>query len=205
MKILGVNSSPNADGSTAALIDMVLAECRLLGASCERIDLRDYHLMDCRICTETCTGTGSCLQDDFIQLKAKILEADGLVIGSPYYGGKPADKLTLLAERLSLTATVNEAGRKRYTLGVSASAGDSSEDVARWCSRLKDGTVKYGFTESAWLHAATLEYAVPGDMKNDAQLAAKVREAAGKFMKDIGGRKTGLVYRLKKFLGLVED
>lgn len=90
MLIVGVNGSPDREGSTAFLVAEVLKGCRELGARTELIQvmdaLEDQERPYCVACSTPCPGT--CHQDPNLADAYDLLrEADGLVVGSPVYFG----------------------------------------------------------------------------------------------------------------------
>lgn len=114
MKVLAINGSPNKDGSTSKLIDMILALCIKAGADCEKIHLEDYIIGECIGCSKISSGCECCKDDDFMQLKAKMLEADGIIIGSPYYSGRPTTQIKTFIDRLAFTSIPNKAFSDKY-------------------------------------------------------------------------------------------
>ncbi len=86
MKVLGLNASPRGEESrTLRLVEAVLQGAREEGAKTELVDLYTLRIEYCTACG-TCYATGDCpLMDDFPDLFNEILDADGIVLGSPNY------------------------------------------------------------------------------------------------------------------------
>jgi len=85
MKVLGIVCSPRKNGNTAVLVKEVLDSARSYGAETEIIRVTDFDITPCDGC-ESCTTTGKCrIEDDMPKIFAKLLEADGIVIGTPVY------------------------------------------------------------------------------------------------------------------------
>ena len=86
MKITGINGSPRGDQSrTRRLVQAVLDGAPEAGAETELIDVSAYDLKYCTGCG-VCYAQGECpLADDFGEIYQKILDADGIVLGSPNY------------------------------------------------------------------------------------------------------------------------
>ena len=81
MNILGVIGSLNADSRTAHLVDFVLAACAAQGAEVETLDLRRTHL-------PLYDPNVNYRADDLVaSVRARVLRAEGFVIGSPEYHG----------------------------------------------------------------------------------------------------------------------
>jgi multimeric flavodoxin WrbA len=85
LKILGIVGSQRKNGNTSRLVKEVLQGCEEEGAMTECVFLRDYKFAGCLGC-EKCTESCHCVIDDDMQkLYPLLLEADGLVLGSPTY------------------------------------------------------------------------------------------------------------------------
>lgn len=86
MKILAINGSHRKGKNTADLLNLVLEEAAVLGASTELLELTDYNIKLCRSCNK-CLGSTQCsiTDDDMSSIGEKLLEADGIVLGSPVY------------------------------------------------------------------------------------------------------------------------
>jgi len=85
MKILALSFSPREQGNTELLLDRVLHGARQHGADTELYRTADKDIRPCDACGG-CFKTGECpIQDDMQEVYAKMLEADGIVFGSPVY------------------------------------------------------------------------------------------------------------------------
>jgi multimeric flavodoxin WrbA len=85
MKILGISFSPRVQGNTELLMDKSLAGARSLGAETELYRVADKNIKPCDGCG-VCFKTGVCpIKDDMQEVDAKLLEADGIIFGSPVY------------------------------------------------------------------------------------------------------------------------
>lgn len=85
MKILAINGSHRAGQNTAKLLSMALEEAAHLGAETELVELSELNIGYCSGCNR-CLGKPICsIDDDMTQLKEKMLEADGIILGSPDY------------------------------------------------------------------------------------------------------------------------
>jgi multimeric flavodoxin WrbA len=86
MKVIAVVGSPHqAKGSTAKLTRLVLVGAEQLEAQTETIYLPGKTVLPCLGC-DACHKRGYCSQkDDFTKIQEKVLDADGLVLGSPNY------------------------------------------------------------------------------------------------------------------------
>jgi len=85
MKLLGLSFSPRKNGNTELLLDKVFSGARLLKAETELYRVADKDIKPCDGCG-ACFKTGAChIQDDMQPLYDKMLEADGIVFGTPVY------------------------------------------------------------------------------------------------------------------------
>ncbi len=100
MKVLLLNGSPHAQGSTyTALHEMekVFAEN---GIETELVHVGNKDIRGCVACG-SCYGTGKCVFDDIVnELAGKFEECDGLVVGSPVYYASANATLIALLDRL---------------------------------------------------------------------------------------------------------
>ena len=85
MKILGLSFSAREQGNTELLLETVLAGARQQGAETELYRVAAKNIKPCDGCGD-CFKTGECpIQDDMQELYQKMLEADGIIFGSPVY------------------------------------------------------------------------------------------------------------------------
>lgn len=85
MKILAVSCSPRRQGNTELLLDEVLKGAKKEGAEVELYTVSGKTIAPCDGCM-SCRKTGKCHIDDDMQgLYDKLLEADGIVFGTPIY------------------------------------------------------------------------------------------------------------------------
>lgn len=85
MKILGIVCSPRKEGNTAILVNEVLKEAEKYGSKIEILRIPEMNLLPCDGC-ESCHDTGKCrIDDDMQQIYEKLLDADGIILGSPVY------------------------------------------------------------------------------------------------------------------------
>lgn len=100
MKVLLLNGSPHAQGSTyTALHEMekIFAEN---GIETEMVHVGNKDIRGCIACG-SCYETGKCVFDDIVnELAGKFEECDGLVVGSPVYYASANATLVALLDRL---------------------------------------------------------------------------------------------------------
>ena len=85
MKVLGISGSPRKSETTAGLVRTIL---NATGLETELISLHGKKINGC-ICCLGCVEDNVCkVQDDYIPLMHKVLEADAIVIGAANYFGR---------------------------------------------------------------------------------------------------------------------
>ena len=97
MQILGISGSPRQGGNTEIIIKEALRAAAAEGAEVTFLYLSDYQLTPCTAC-RTCFDTKQCtIQDDVETLYQQILDADGVILGSPsYFQGLTAQMKTFI-------------------------------------------------------------------------------------------------------------
>jgi multimeric flavodoxin WrbA len=88
MKIIGINGSPRRDGNTDLLIKTVFAELEKEGIETEFIQLGGKVVHGCTACgkcREIKDGRCHIKNDLLNEITAKMIEADGMILGSPVY------------------------------------------------------------------------------------------------------------------------
>lgn len=85
MKILAVSGSPRKDGNTVTLLSEALKGAAQEGAETELYSVSGKTIAPCDACI-SCRKTGRChINDDMQELYPKLLEADGIIMGTPIY------------------------------------------------------------------------------------------------------------------------
>lgn len=85
MKVIGICCSPRNEGNTEILVREALGKAEELGAETELITVAGKNIMPCDGC-QSCLNTGIChLKDDMQDIYPKLLEANGLIFGTPVY------------------------------------------------------------------------------------------------------------------------
>lgn len=113
MKFFAVNGSPRKNCSTAQLLDKSLEGVRSVfpDASTERIDLYDFPFHGCRSCfaCKKINGKhyGKCVQkDDLKPILDEIVQAEGIILGSPIYFSDVTGNMRCFLERFMFPFTV---------------------------------------------------------------------------------------------------
>lgn len=98
--VLLINGSPHPHGCTATALEEMIKIFDAEDVKTEMIQLGGMDIRGCISC-DRCTELGRCVFDDPVnEIAAKLMAADGLVIGSPVYYGSPNGTLISLLDRL---------------------------------------------------------------------------------------------------------
>jgi multimeric flavodoxin WrbA len=126
MKVVAFNGSARKDGNTATLLRTVLAELEAEGIETELVQLYDKPFRGCTACLtcgETRDNTCSGQKDDGLNdCIAKIVAADGVIIGSPTYYANCTAVTQALMERAGYATrrSGGDALRRKVGAGVVA-------------------------------------------------------------------------------------
>ncbi|MBN1572990.1 MAG: flavodoxin family protein [Deltaproteobacteria bacterium] len=116
MKVVAFNGSPRKDGNTAVLIDLVLNELKAKGIETELISLAGKNLIDCQACRKCKTNKDkhcSMTKDEMNGYIDAMLNADGIIIGSPVYFSNYTSNIKSLIDRAGYVAKGNDDMFKR--------------------------------------------------------------------------------------------
>ncbi|WP_412523869.1 flavodoxin family protein [Clostridium sp. JS66] len=122
MKVIGISGSARKNGNTAILIQTVFKELEKRGIETELIQLFDKEIQGCKGCF-ACSGKGKCVieKDTFNECFKKMIEADGIILGSPVYSADISSKMKAFLERSGVIISVNH-GLIKYKVGASVAA-----------------------------------------------------------------------------------
>jgi len=132
MKILGINGSPKGEKSqTRRLVMAVLEGARKANADVTFIDICSLDIKYCTGCG-TCYAKGECINDDmFPGLYQKMLEADGIVLGSPNYINQVTAQLKTVLDRMA-DGIHCQSFTGKYACSVCTAGGSKAEDIAEY-------------------------------------------------------------------------
>jgi len=116
MKVIAFNGSPRKQGNTAMLIQTVFRKLEASGIETGMIQLGGRTIRGCTACMKCfenrnnrCTIENDILND----CMAAMLEADGIIIGSPTYFANVSPEVKALIDRAGLVAIANGRSLKR--------------------------------------------------------------------------------------------
>lgn len=99
MKILGIVCSPRISGNTEILVREALEAAGEEGGDTELLHLSGRRIQPCNHC-EACHDQGECcLNDDMVDIYPMLLDADGIILGSPVYFWSVTAQTKLLIDR----------------------------------------------------------------------------------------------------------
>ena len=118
MKVLLINGSPHAQGSTFTALKEVADTLEQNGISTEIIHVGNQPLRGCIACGY-CKKNGKCVCNDLVnEVSEKFSDADGLIVGSPVYYASPNGTLLSFLDRLFFSSSFD----KTMKVGASIAA-----------------------------------------------------------------------------------
>jgi len=129
-KIIGINASPKGEKSqTRRLVMGVLDGARQAGADVTFIDLCSLDIGYCTACG-TCYAKGECVtDDDNAMLFEKMMDADGIVLGSPNYINAVTAQMKTMLDRMA-DAIHCQMFAGKYGCSVCTAGGSYADEVA---------------------------------------------------------------------------
>jgi len=110
LKVLAIQSSPNTEGLTSTMAQAALDGAAQLGAELELVHLNQLDIQPCRACgngwghhfrSDGVLAPDECvLNDDFRELRDKVVQADGLIFCTPVYFWDLSESAKVFLDRL---------------------------------------------------------------------------------------------------------
>lgn len=115
MKVIAFNGSPRKNGNTYNAIQLVFEELKKEGIGTELIQLGGTNIRGCLACYKCFENKNKrCIQnDDLNSFIEKMIEADGIIIGSPTYFSNVSTEVKALIDRAGLVGRANDGIYKR--------------------------------------------------------------------------------------------
>ena len=122
MKVLAINGSARKDGNTAILIHTILGELQAAGIETEQVQLAGELIHPCKACW-ACGGKKNCVHknDIFGEVFHKMVEADGIILGSPVYAANISANMQAFLERAAVVSDMNK-GLLTHKVGAAVAA-----------------------------------------------------------------------------------
>jgi multimeric flavodoxin WrbA len=176
MKIIGINASPKGEKSqTRRLVMGVLEGARQAGADVTFVDICGLEIKYCTACG-TCYAKGECIyDDDFPALLEKMLDADGIVLGSPNYINQVTAQLKTMLDRMADNVHCQSFAGK-YGCAVCTAGGSLANEVADYMNLALSsyGAMTVG---NVAVHVGADPNAIVGAEKEAKALGKKLAEA----------------------------
>ncbi len=110
MKVVAFNGSARKDGNTAILIRKVFGELEAEGIETELVQLAGKKIRGCTACGKCYQNkNGKCVVDNDVlnECLEKMVEADGIILGSPTYFADVTTETKALIDRAGFVARAN--------------------------------------------------------------------------------------------------
>ena len=124
MKVLGINGSARKDGNTAIIINKVFEELNKQGIETELVQFAGQIIEPCKACW-ACGEQKNCVhrKDIFRETFDKMMEADGILLGSPVYSANISASMQAFLERAAVVCDMNRGSlNNKYKVGASVVA-----------------------------------------------------------------------------------
>lgn len=122
MKVLAINGSARKDGNTAIMIQKVFEELHAEGIETELIQFSGEVIEPCKACW-ACGDQGNCVhrKDIFRETFEKMVQADGILLGSPVYSANISANMQAFLERAAVISDMNR-GLLKHKVGAAVAA-----------------------------------------------------------------------------------
>jgi multimeric flavodoxin WrbA len=124
MKIVAFNGSPRRDGNTAILINYVFRELEKEGLETELVQFAGKKIHGCRACYKCFENKDRhcSVKDDFAnECIEKMINAHGIILGSPVYFADVTAEMKALIDRAGFVSLANN-GLYKNKVGASVAA-----------------------------------------------------------------------------------
>jgi multimeric flavodoxin WrbA len=111
MRVVAFNGSSRKDGNTAILINYVFEELRKEGIDTELVQLAGKKIKGCNVCRKCFeTRDKQCaVKNDIVnECIEKMVEADGIILGSPIYFADITPEIKALVDRAGYVSKAND-------------------------------------------------------------------------------------------------
>ncbi len=110
MKVVGFNASARKDGNTAILINYVFGELENEGIQTELVQLFGKDMAGCKACCKCFANKDDhcAIDNDYLnECIDKMMQADGIILGSPTYFADVSTSMKSLIDRAGFVAKAN--------------------------------------------------------------------------------------------------
>lgn len=122
MKVIGLSGSHRKDGNTAIIFKTIFEELNKAGIETNLIQLAGIEIQPCSACF-ACRGMRNCVfkNDGFSEVFNRMIDADGIILGSPVYSADVSSKMKSFLDRGGVVVATNP-GLLKHKVGASVSA-----------------------------------------------------------------------------------
>ena len=191
MKVIAINGSPRKGGNTEILLRKALEPIEAAGIGTELIQIGGKQVRGCLACYQCKKNKNArCSNDTDIvnEIISKMVEADGIILGSPTYFADMTSEMKALIDRAGFVARMNDNLFSRKVgaavvvnrRGGAMTVMDSINHLFLMSRMIVPGSTYWNF-------GVGLQ---PGDVEKD--------EEALENMKDVGGTIAWLIKQLRK-------
>jgi len=116
MKVVAFNGSPRKEGNTYQSLQVVLGELQKEGIETELIQIGGKNIHGCTACYkcfEKKDRECAIKDDELNDYLKEMIEADGIIIGSPVYFSNVTSEVKAFMDRTGLVARANDSLLKR--------------------------------------------------------------------------------------------
>jgi len=124
MKVLAINGSPRKGGNTEIMIRKVFESLEQAGIETELVQIGGKNIHGCLACNK-CAEMQNCTcvitKDSINEIIQKMIEADGIILGSPTYFTDVTAELKALIDRTGFVSLMN-GGLLKHKVGAAVVA-----------------------------------------------------------------------------------
>ncbi len=114
MKVLMLNGSPNAKGSTYTALLEIGETLKIHGVDYEIFQIGNKPVRDCIGCRK-CNGNGCIFKDDPVnEFIEKAMDSDGFIFGTPVYFAHPSGAILSFLDRVFYSSTDSNYQKKAF-------------------------------------------------------------------------------------------
>lgn len=171
MKVTAFNCSPRKDGNTAHMLKTVLSVLEENGIETEFVQVGGVDMHTCRACGKCKKNMdGKCVLDDdpLNEYSAKMVESDGILIGSPTYFADLSADAKILIDRVGYSCGTKNGNPLKRKVGAAVVTARRAGSVNAFDSINHFFLVKEMIVagSSYWNMSLARDY---GDYENDAE------------------------------------
>ena len=182
MKVVGINGSPRKKGNTSIAINHVFEELEAEGIETELVQVGGKKIRGCLSCYKCFANKdGVCSNDNDVlnEILGKMVEADGIILGSPTYFSNMTSEMKALIDRCGLVSSAN-GGLFTHKVGASVAVARRAGAVTTF------DAINHFFLYNQMFVPGSCYWNVaiglgPGDVENDVE-GINIMKTLGKNM-----------------------